>query len=241
MKEIKNLICVSLDSGDENEIANCINEVSDLVGYFKINYAFTKYGPQLIKRIKKGGNKVFLDLKLHDIPNTIKGYAKTIVGLGVDIVTVHIAGGREMMGELVKETRLESQRLNTNPPLIIGVSILTSIDKSIMNDELNIIGDLESEVYRRAKLAKEAGLDGIVCSPKELGYLRESLPEEFFYITPGIRISTKNAHDHKRVSSYEDALNSGSKLLVIGREIMQAKNRRDTILQIYEQMSLFQN
>ncbi len=236
-KAVKDCICLALDMEDEKEILDCVNELSDLVGYFKLNYSFTKYGPDLIKKILSYGVKIFLDLKIHDIPNTAAGYAENIVRLGVHIVTVHTTGGYEMMNQIANTSKIISRKLNVEPPLIIGVTLLTSIDQKTMNSELNIQGNLDLEVNRRAVLASKSGLDGIVCSPNELPKIKSSLPDYFFYVTPGVRGEGISSHDHKRTTTYTDAINYGSKLLVVGREILESGDRRKTVLNIGNEIS----
>lgn len=236
-KKAREHICLALDVYDEKKIIEYVEELSDLVGYFKINFAFDKFGPKLVEKILSYGVKIFLDLKIHDIPNTVAGYADNAVRLGVHIVTVHTAGGKDMMMEIAKTAKITAKELNVTPPKFIGVTLLTNIDEKIMNTELNIPGSLDQEVSRRAKLAVDSGLDGIVCSAVELSSIKTGLPEDFFYVTPGVRSEGACIHDHKRVTTYSNAIKSGSSLLVVGREILAANDRREAALGIIKEIS----
>jgi len=230
-------ICLALDIDDEKNIIECVSELSDLVGYFKLNYAYDKFGPKLVEKLLNFGVKIFLDLKIHDIPNTVSGYIDNVVRLGVHIVTVHTAGGKEMMMEIVNTSNKTAKELNVDPPKIIGVTLLTSIDERTMNTEINIQGSLNDEVNRRAKLAFESGLDGIVCSPVELSDIKSGLPDDFYYVTPGVRGDGTSHHDHKRVTTYTKAIKSDASLVVVGREILDANDRRKAALKIIKDIS----
>jgi orotidine-5'-phosphate decarboxylase len=236
-KKAKDHLCLALDVYDEERIIEYVKELSDLIGYFKINFAFDKFGPKLVEKMLSYEVKVFLDLKIHDIPNTVAGYADNAVRLGVSIVTVHTAGGKDMMMEIVKTAKSTAKELGVNPPKFLGVTLLTNIDEKIMNSELNIQGRLSDEVARRAKLAADSGLDGIVCSPVELSSIKSGLPKDFFYLTPGVRSEGVINHDHKRVDTYANAIKSGSSLLVVGREILGANDRRKAVLQAIKEIS----
>lgn len=236
-KKAKEYICLALDVYDEEKIIEYVEELSDLVGYFKINFAFDKFGPNLVEKILGYGVKIFLDLKIHDIPNTVAGYADNAVRLGVHIVTVHTAGGKDMMMSIAKAAKNTAKELNVKPPKFIGVTLLTNIDEEIMNSELNIQGSLDKEVARRAKLAADSGLDGIVCSPVELSNIKSGLPANFFYVTPGVRSEGLSKHDHKRVATCSNAIKSGSSLLVVGREILNADDKRQAALRIIKEIS----
>jgi orotidine-5'-phosphate decarboxylase len=229
----KDRLCVALDLHDARAILNAVRELKDLVGYFKLNSAFTLFGPPLIRSITTAGAKVFLDLKLHDIPNTVASYGETVTRLGVHLVTVHVEGGKEMLEELVRSVDRTARKLNVTRPKLIGVSLLTSIDQELLNGELNIEGRLEDEVVRRGRLAAEAGLDGIVCSAHELPQIRPSLPPDFYFVTPGLRLDGVGKHDHRRSVSCSEAIRAGSDLLVVGRGLLDAKDRRAAARALY--------
>lgn len=230
-------ICMALDLHDEGQILGDVRELSAYIGYFKLNFAFTLFGPELVKKIQATGAKVFLDLKIHDIPNTVAGYAKSVCELGVDMVTVHTEGGTAMLKELVRATQEYKNTNGRNRPKLIGVTLLTSIDQPMMNSDLNINGSIEDEVLRRAEIAVTSGLDGIVCSAAELTRLKKRLPESTFYVTPGIRPFNSSSNDHKRVASCSEALAAGSNLLVVGRDLLTADDRIGYAKSILDQVA----
>jgi orotidine-5'-phosphate decarboxylase len=225
-KLARDRVCLALDLNDEREILGYVDELVDLVGYFKINSAFTLFGPALVKRIVDKGAKVFLDLKLHDIPNTVEWYGDAVTRVGAHIVTLHVDGGTAMMRAAVEGASRAAASLGRVRPKLIGITLLTSIDQDTMNREMNVAGALRDEVLRRARLAAEAGLDGIVCSAAELDYVRPHLPKDFFIVTPGVRPAGVDGDDHRRVASYGDAVRAGSSLLVVGRAVLGAADRR---------------
>lgn len=229
MKSPKDRICLALDFHDRNRILKTVDELGDLVGYVKLNSAFTLFGPDLVHEIIDRGAKVFLDLKLHDIPNTLIGYGDAVTRLGVHIVTTHVAGGVEMMRSLVRGAEETAARLGVARPRFIGIALLTSISQKILNEEINVQGAVEEEVLRKALLAHAAGLDGIVCSAGELGYVRPRLPKDFIYVTPGVRPADATGDDHQRVHTYETAIAAGSQLLVVGRSVLGAKDPRKAL------------
>jgi orotidine-5'-phosphate decarboxylase len=218
-------ICLALDLDDESQILKYLEELSHYIGYVKLNFAFTLFGPGLVKKIQSYGVKIFLDLKIHDIPNTVIGYTKSLCKLGVDMVTIHTEGGPFMLQEIVKAAKEYEQATGVSRPRLIGVTLLTSIDQQSLNSDLNINGKIEEEVLRRAKMAVTSGLDGIVCSAKELPEIKKHLPDNLLFVTPGIRGQSINQHDHKRVATCSDAVTAGSNLLVIGRDLFNADDR----------------
>lgn len=172
-------------------------------------------GPEIVREIKRRGHKIFLDLKLHDIPNTVKKAMAVISGLDVDIVNLHAAGGSDMMRAAIEGlTRADGSR-----PKLIAVTMLTSIDQQRMNDELLINGELNDIVMRYAMNAKNAGLDGVVCSPLEAGKVHEFCGSDFLTVTPGIRFAEGAQGDQQRVTTPAKAKVIGSDLIVVGRPI----------------------
>lgn len=233
----RDLVCLALDLDDEAQILEAVDELSGLVGSVKLNSAFTLFGPSLVREIRSRGVDVFLDLKLHDIPNTLTGYGAAVVGLDVQIVTVHVSGGRDMLRAAVESTTAAAARLDRLPPKVIGIAMLTSIDRQVMNEELNIPGPIEDEVLRKATLAAECGLDGIVCSAAELAMVRSSLPDDFMFVTPGVRPAGGDRHDHKRLITHADAIRAGSRLLVVGRAVFGAPDRRAAARSILDEVA----
>lgn len=230
----KDRICLAMDFHDEQEILRTVDQLGDLVGYVKLNSAFTLHGPALVKKILAKGAKIFLDLKLHDIPNTIAGYGDAVTRLGVHIVTAHVSGGALMLGELVKSADKTAKELGVTRPKFIGITLLTSISHKILNDEMNVLGSVQDEVLRKARMAAEAGLDGMVCSVGELDYICAHLPHNFVYVTPGVRPAGASHDDHQRVYTYEEAAKAGSSLLVVGRSVLAAKDPRAALTELQQ-------
>lgn len=184
---------------------------------------YYKEGPAIIAKLKELGFDIFLDLKLHDIPNTVKSAMQSLASLGVDLVNVHAAGGKTMM-----ESALEGLDKGTpsgmKRPSIIGVTQLTSTDERQVRDEQLIQASLRDSVLHYAKLTKEAGLDGVVCSVHEASIIQEVCGSEFLKVTPGIRLPEIGAHDQKRIATPEEARKEGSTHIVVGRAITGAKD-----------------
>ena len=182
---------------------------------------FYKEGPQIVKEYKKLGHKIFLDLKLHDIPNTVKSATKSLIDLDVDMINFHISGGFNMLKEANEVI------INSNKNIIaLGVTMLTSNDENIMHKEIKIDNNLSLNdvILSYANLAKNAGLQGIVCSALEVPKIKENLGENFVTVTPGIRPKSSQSDDQKRVVSPSDARNLGSDYIVVGRPITKSEN-----------------
>ena len=228
-------VCLPLDGlSTIEEVRAMVEELSPVVGLFKIGKELcTRFGPEVVKLVKSCGCDVFRDLKYHDIPNTVKGAARAATELGVFVFNVHASGGLEMMRAAREGVGSSDKR-----PLITAVTVLTSIDKGIMNNELNISGKVEEQVLRLAKLAEKAEMDGIVCSAADLFLVKDRMPEDFIYVTPGIKgTSTPAGADQKRVFSPGNAVRAGSSILVIGRAITNAPDRVKAGLEVLEDMA----
>ncbi|EFA90617.1 orotidine-5'-phosphate decarboxylase [Peptoniphilus lacrimalis] len=190
---------------------------------------FYKEGPQIVKEYKKLGHKIFLDLKLHDIPNTVKSATKSLIDLDVDMINFHISGGFNMLKEANEVI------INSNKNIIaLGVTMLTSNDENIMHKEIKIDNNLSLNdvILSYANLAKNAGLQGIVCSALEVPKIKENLGENFVTVTPGIRPKSSQSDDQKRVVSPSDARNLGSDYIVVGRPITKSENSLDAYRKI---------
>lgn len=177
---------------------------------------FYAEGPEIVREIKARGHKVFLDLKLHDIPNTVKGGMKSLTGLGVDMTNVHAAGGIRMM-----KAGLEGLGAG---PVLIAVTQLTSTDQEMLNNELLIEGNMNDVIVKYALNTKSAGLGGVVCSPLEAGLIHEACGNDFLTVTPGIRFAGGDAGDQARITTPAKARELGSDYIVIGRPITQAED-----------------
>jgi len=233
-QEARKKVCLPLDGLNTiEEIKSMVEELSPYVGLFKIGKeTFTRFGPKSVEIIQEYGADVFLDLKYHDIPNTVKGAAKAAAELGVNIFNVHASGGLAMMKAAIdgiNEANVQKK------PKVIAVTILTSIDENILNNEIGISGKVEDEVLKLALLTKEAGLDGVVCSAADLYAIKNKLPEDFMFVTPGIKGPNAPAGaDQKRVFTPGNAIEDGSTILVIGRAITGFDTKEERQKSAYE-------
>ena len=221
-------VCLPLDNFYSFEdIKICIEELSPVVGLFKIGKElFTRFGPDVIKLVHSYNSEVFLDLKFHDIPNTVKGAAYAATLLGVYMFNVHASGGVAMMQAALEGAKDACRDHDGRMPNMIGVTVLTSIDQDILNAEMRVPGRVEEHVLHLAKLSLQAGLNGIVCSAADLQVIRQELPLNFLYVTPGIKgPNTEAGSDQKRVFTPQNAIQAGSSILVIGRAITAAPDR----------------
>ncbi|HMJ08702.1 MAG TPA: orotidine-5'-phosphate decarboxylase [Pyrinomonadaceae bacterium] len=234
----KEKLIVALDVADAAEARNIVAELGDAVGAFKIGLRlFTACGPSLVKELVDLGHKVFLDLKFHDIPNTVAGAAVEAARLGVWMFNVHTLGGGEMMRRTVDEVAAVAARDGFARPMIIGVTVLTSLSQTTLS-EVGVEKDVSDEVLTLAQLASKYGLDGVVASALECRTIRESgIRKDFVIVTPGIRIITATNDDQKRVMTPGAALANGSDYVVVGRPILDAPNRRAAVQEILKDMA----
>ncbi|UOY93702.1 orotidine-5'-phosphate decarboxylase [Ectobacillus sp. JY-23] len=216
-------LIVALDFPNRQEVAGFLQHFGDERLYVKVGMElFYKEGPSIIAYLKEKGHDVFLDLKLHDIPNTVKSAMRSLADLGVDMVNVHAAGGTAMMKAALEGLQEGTQ--GKKRPLCIAVTQLTSTSEEMMNRELWIEKSLIDTVSHYAKLAKESGLDGVVCSTLEVPMLREHCGQDFITVTPGIRMGSDDTQDQVRVATPARARELGSDYIVVGRSITKAEN-----------------
>ncbi|MBQ3460641.1 MAG: orotidine-5'-phosphate decarboxylase [Solobacterium sp.] len=227
---------VALDFSTREEVLNFLKQFDEPV-YVKIGMELTyACGLDIVREVKEMGHKIFLDLKLHDIPNTVKGGMKNLAALGVDIVNCHCGGGIAMM-KAAREGILAGTPEGQQPAKVIGVTILTSTSKEAMNEEMGIAGEVIDTVVHYAKNAKEAGLDGVVCSVHEAKAIHEACGADFLTVTPGIRLAGNSADDQKRIATPEYANEQGCDMIVVGRSITKAENPAETYRQIEKEIS----
>lgn len=213
-------VIIACDFSSRKELNDFLVQFEGESPYLKIGMElYYAEGPNLVKELKEKGFKIFLDLKLHDIPTTVRKAMKNLAKLGVDIVNLHAAGGSVMMQEAIKG--LEEGAPNGKRPLCIAVTQLTSTSKEVMNDELLIPGEVHEVVRSYAQLTKTAGLDGVVCSVHEAPIIKEL---GIVSVTPGIRFSDNSVDDQKRVATPALAKELGSTFIVVGRAITAATN-----------------
>ncbi len=225
MVAIKDKLCLALDVSEIEEVKRIVGQLADYVGIFKVGKRlYTSKGPQVIEIIKDLDVKVFLDLKYHDIPNTVAEAGEEAVKLGVFMFNLHISGGSVMMKETVTAVNEMAERLKIDPPLVLGVTVLTSTDQEMMNIEMRVPGSIEDQVVHLAKLAQKAGLDGVVASPQEIKIIRDNCESDFKIVTPGVRPSWAAADDQKRIMTPRDAIEAGADYIVVGRPILKAED-----------------
>ncbi len=230
-------IIVALDVNNLEEVERLVDQLRPVVKIFKIgSELFTSCGIQAIDVVRRKGCKVFLDLKFHDIPNTVMKAARAAAKQNIHMLTVHAMGGLAMMKKAVEVTREEARRLQTTPPLILGVTILTSLDKEDIQ-AVGIAGKVDDEVLRLVKLCEKAGLDGVIASAKEVPKIRKAVKEDFLIVTPGIRPSWSQKKDQKRVATPKEAIDMGADYLVIGRPITAEDDPQDAAKRIIEEIS----
>ncbi len=233
----KNPIIAALDVPSGEAALKLAEQIAPAVGAFKIGKElFVSAGPDIVKKIRATGAAVFLDLKFHDIPNTVGKAIAAAARLDVQMLTIHTSGGGEMMRAAEKSAHDAAKLLNLPPPLILGVTVLTSSN----NETLAEIGgeaDTEKQVLRLAQLAVKSGLRGLVCSPLEIVALRKFLPAHIQLVTPGIRTGAEKADDQKRTLTPREAMQAGANWLVIGRPIYAAENPRAEAEKILSSLS----
>lgn len=216
-------IFVGLDTPDIDKAARIAKSLVGSVGGVKIGKElFTAQGPDGV-RIAAGGAPLFLDLKFHDIPNTVAGAVRAAVHLRPTILNVHASGGRAMMMAAAEAARETAEDLGVERPKVIGVTVLTSLDAADL-EEVGQKGPPEAQVERLARLAQDSGLDGVVCSPREITLLRQACGPDFLLVVPGIRPTWSAAGDQKRIMTPQDAVAAGADVIVIGRPIAAAED-----------------
>ncbi|MFH1623842.1 MAG: orotidine-5'-phosphate decarboxylase [Pseudomonadota bacterium] len=227
-------LIVALDVDNLTDARRLVRQLRDYAGIFKVGkQLYTNAGPEVLEIIRENDGKAFLDLKFHDIPNTVAKAGQEAVKLGVFMYNLHALGGFDMMKMAVDLTQAKAEELSVPRPIILAVTVLTSLSEKDLK-EIGINYSLDEEVIRLALLSKKAGIDGVVASPREVRILRERLGKDFVIVTPGIRPETSTTDDQKRVMTPKEAILAGSDFIVIGRPIIQAANPVESVKQILQ-------
>ncbi len=230
---MRNPIILALDLPTAAEALTVAQAVVPWVRAFKVGKElFVSSGPRIVEQLRATGASVFLDLKFHDIPNTVAKAVAAAVRLDVQMLTVHCSGGRAMLSAAEAAAQNTASALGIHPPLVLGVTVLTSMDSHTLA-ELGGETNPAVQVERLAGLAVDSGLRGLVCSPRELAQLRPQLPEGIQYVTPGIRTGAEPPDDQKRTLSPQEAMEAGATWLVIGRPIYAAPNPAEAAHRIW--------
>ncbi len=230
-------IIVALDTANMRFAKKIIRALKDSIKIFKVgNELFTAHGPKAVDVVKEAGAEVFLDLKFHDIPNTVAQAARAAVRLGVFMFNVHIPGGLQMMQEACVAAADEARKVNLPSPKLIGVTLLTSLNQEDVTKQIGLNKSINDIVLSYAELAQKAGLDGVVASAQEIEPIRSKFGSGFLIVTPGIRPSWAERGDQERIMTPKEALRLGANYLVIGRPITEAKDPKQAVMRIYEEL-----
>jgi orotidine-5'-phosphate decarboxylase len=237
MSDPREKIIFALDVEHFSEAQQWVKLLKNQVGLFKVGkQLFTHAGPKVIDMILAKGQKVFLDLKFHDIPNTVAKAGEEATKHNVTMFNLHALGGFEMMKKTVETSRTGAKSIGIPKPIILAVTILTSMDEETLK-EVGIQGPILEEVGRLSQLSMKAGIDGVIASPQEIGIIRQKCGEDFLIITPGIRLPSGKKDDQKRTLSPKEAMSAGANYLVIGRPIKDAKDPLEAVQKIIEDIS----
>ncbi len=221
---MRSRLIFALDVDSPREALSFVSRLMNEVGMFKVGkQLFLRSGPAIVRTIRERGGEVFLDLKFHDIPRTVAKAGVEAARLGVRMFDVHASGSLEMMERTVSEVRKVCRNEGLRRPKILAVTVLTSLNRADLK-RVGISGKVESQVVRLARLAKEAEMDGVVASPKEVRQIRRECGRPFVIVTPGVRPSSEEHDDQKRVMTPEEAVRAGADYLVVGRSILEARD-----------------
>ncbi len=230
----KLIIALDVDTGEK--ALSLIDALKGDVKYFKVGLElFSSCGPSIIRDVNRTGCRIFLDLKYHDIPNTVSKAAVSVTSPGVFMINLHALGGYDMMKKAAEAVRREADRAKIPRPKIIAVTILTSMDEMALK-KAGISDTMDAEVLALAGLAKEAGLDGVVASPLEVKPLRAAFGKDFLIVTPGVRPAWAASGDQKRTATPAEAVACGANYIVVGRPVTEAGDRKAAVKKILEEM-----
>ncbi len=220
----KDRLIVALDFDNEAKALGTVKKLQGEVRFFKVGFElFSSCGPGVVEKIQRSGCAVFLDLKFHDIPNTVAKAAAAATRLGVYMFNCHALGGLEMMRAATLAAEETSKRLKVNRPKVLAVTILTSMSEMTLKD-VGINDTMKDTVLKLARLARKSGLDGVVASPQEAKLIRQELGKDFLIVTPGVRPAAADSNDQKRVATPKEAIKLGADYIVVGRPVTEAQD-----------------
>lgn len=230
-------IIVALDVFTRKEAQSLVENLVEHVSIFKIGHQlFLKEGMDIIHMIQDKGAEVFLDLKFHDIPSVISNAIEVAFNEKIYMLTMHSLGGRAMLEQVVKKVEMLSSEGKGRMPILLGVTILTSLDEEKLK-EMGFSLPMKQQVLKLAKISEECGLGGIVCSGEEISLIRDNTKENFIIVTPGVRLEKLSSDDQERIITVEDAIKRGADYLVMGRSITESKEPKKKLELILEKLN----
>ena len=233
----QNQLIVALDVDDLAAAKELVITLSDTVRWFKIGkQLFTAIGPASVKLLRDAEKDIFLDLKFHDIPNTVAGAVASGTSIGANMINMHASGGLEMMRAAAAAAEKQASELGLPTPTLLGVTVLTSVDEATFECDFGTQRKLADQVAYLAKLSQQAGLDGVVASPLEIGLIRQVCGDDFVIVTPGVRPEWAASNDQQRVMTPAEAINAGADYIVVGRPITAADNPREAAKKILQEI-----
>ncbi|MGE5371846.1 MAG: orotidine-5'-phosphate decarboxylase [Solirubrobacterales bacterium] len=223
MLQPKERLIIALDVDTAEQALAHAEKLKEHAGVFKIGMQlYNSEGPEMVRRMNALGAKLFVDLKFHDIPNTVAAASRVMARLGCSMFNVHAAGGKEMMKQAAEASRDEAAKAGLPAPRVLAVTVLTSLAEQQVAQEMHSRLPLKDLVVEWAVMAKEAGIDGVVASPQEIAAIRTACGPDFLIVTPGVRPAWADANDQKRVMTPREALDQGADYMVIGRPVLKA-------------------
>ena len=232
----KDRIILALDVDTLEEAEKLVAELKDYVGFFKVGLQLQSYGFDASEMIKSYGSKVFYDLKLHDIPNTVARASANLVKRGINFFDLHIKGGSKMMSATVKLAMETSKKYGFEAPTILGVTLLSSFGQRTLTQELNVNMSIDDYVSRLVKTAVDSGLNGVVASASEAPVIRQEFGEDFLIVCPAVRPTWSVVNDQVRVTTPSDAIRAGVDYMVVGRPVTNADNRIEAVQLIIQEI-----
>ena len=236
-EEIRKKLVLALDVEEMDEAKKLVDELSPYIGTFKVGLQlFCGYGLEIVNYIKDKNADFFLDVKLHDIPNTVEKASFNVIKNGANFFNVHATGGIEMMKAAKKGAMEAAEKYGKKKPLVLAVTVLTSINQETLTNELSNTKNVEDFVIQLAKNAKLAGLDGVVASAKELKAIKREVGEDFIVLTPGIRPAWSATNDQQRIATPKSAIEDGADFIVLGRAVTKAEDKVEAMKKIYKEI-----
>ena len=230
-------LIVALDVPDLAAANQLVTTLSDDVKWFKIGkQLFTAVGPDSVQLLREAKKNIFLDLKFHDIPNTVAGAVASGIEIGADMINMHASGGFEMMCAAAESAERQASEFGISKPTLLGVTVLTSVDEANFQRDFGTPRRLEDQVAYLAELSQKAGLDGVVASPLEIELIRKVCGDDFVIVTPGVRPAWAAANDQQRVMTPAEAIDVGADYIVVGRPITAADNPREAASKILQEI-----